>query len=124
MTGLIWTIQLLHYPAFHEVEASRFGLFHASHSRKITYIVGPVMILELGSGVTLLFLHEVYWINLGFLLLIWLATAFVSVPAHNRLSEGKDAAVIDRLVRTNWYRTSLWTLRLLLLAASYQVVRQ
>jgi hypothetical protein len=33
----------------------------------------------------------------------------VSVPCHQRLSAAYDDAVLDRLVRTNWYRTAAWT---------------
>jgi hypothetical protein len=36
-------------------------------------------------------------------------TVGVSVPCHRRLSAGYDDAVLDRLVRTNWYRTVAWS---------------
>jgi hypothetical protein len=50
---------------------------------------------------------------IGFYLvvLIWISTAFFSVPAHSKLESGKDEHAIDRLVSTNWIRTVLWTLK-------------
>lgn len=42
-------------------------------------------------------------------LAIWGCTFFLSVPLHAVLGKGKDAAVIRRLVNTNWPRTVLWT---------------
>jgi hypothetical protein len=53
-------------------------------------------------------------IGLALLAIIWLSTAFVQVPCHNGLSQGFDAIVHRRLVRTNWIRTVAWSLRGLL----------
>ena len=39
------------------------------------------------------------------------ATFVISVPRHNLLAAGFDAAVIDSLVATNWIRTIAWTAR-------------
>ncbi len=33
------------------------------------------------------------------------------MPLHNQLHAGYSAAVIGRLVATNWVRTAAWTLR-------------
>lgn len=43
--------------------------------------------------------------------LIWLSTFLIQVPIHQQLAKGKDLGLIDRLVRTNWIRTILWTLK-------------
>ena len=37
-------------------------------------------------------------------------TFLISASCHRNLQEGKDTLVIDRLVRTNWWRTVLWTI--------------
>jgi len=49
------------------------------------------------------------------LLLIWLTTALLQVPAHRRLSTGYDSRTVSRLVTTNWLRTSLWSVRSVLI---------
>jgi uncharacterized membrane protein len=115
MTGLIWVIQLLHYPAFAKIKKSEFIAFHATHTGLITFLVGPVMSVELLTGITLIKTSDFHPIFIGnFVLLvgIWICTAVLSVPAHDRLSSGQDLRRIDWLVRTNWPRTLFWSLRL------------
>ena len=54
LTGLIWVIQVVHYPLFASVGRSEFAAYEASHTRLITVVVGPVMLLELATSVLLL----------------------------------------------------------------------
>lgn len=121
MFGLIWLVQLVLYPAFAYVEASQFRKFHFLHTQRITFIVGPLMCLELASSLGVFLLQpNVHWgIGLGLTVAIWLLTVFVSVPIHNRLGivdvGDEREEYIVRLVRTNWFRTIAWTLRLGLL---------
>ena len=42
---------------------------------------------------------------------IWLSTAFIQVPCHNRLVDGFDEEAHSRLVGSNWIRTVAWTIR-------------
>ena len=114
MTGLIWTIQLVHYPSFYWIEKSAFTDFEVFHSRRISFIVIPVMIIELGSGVllTLFSGYQSSWLlNLVGIIIIWLSTFVLSVPCHQKLSQNRDEATIKRLVQTNWPRTILWSVR-------------
>ncbi|MFZ3231514.1 MAG: hypothetical protein WA160_15005 [Pseudobdellovibrio sp.] len=118
MTGLIWLIQTLHYPAYTFIAADKFATFHAFHSKTITYIVGPIMTIELISGFYILYQSHmnIYAVlNLLSIIFIWLATALLSVPTHNKLSLGYSLKHIQFLVSTNWIRTLLWTLRSLLI---------
>lgn len=115
MSGLIWVIQVLHYPAFSYLREDQFLEFHSLHTKKITFIVLPVMLIELVSAVFLFlknFSSFFIAMNLFFLLLIWLSTFFVSVPLHNALTKSMNLKVIERLILTNWIRTFLWTIRL------------
>ena len=122
LAGLIWVVQLVHYPLFGAVERSGFAAFEAEHSKRITWIVAPSMALEAVLGVSLLLLPAAEvargpaWLGLGLLAVVWGSTAFVQVPCHQRLGAGYDAAVHRRLVRTNWLRTAAWTARALLAA--------
>ena len=119
LTGLIWVVQIVHYPCFRFVSAERFLEFNHFHQNAITYVVAPAMIFELVTGLVLLSQNLSdgrFWGLFVFMALIWLSTFFLSVPLHNKLvSNGLDLAVIDRLVLTNWPRTLLWTLRSILL---------
>ena len=47
MTGLIWTIQLVHYPTFDHVADDHFADFAKFHASRISLIVLPAMIVEL-----------------------------------------------------------------------------
>ena len=113
LCGLIWTIQVVHYPGF-IFNKEQFLDFHSFHSQRITWIVAPVMLLELLTAIGLLLQHSpsvALWGNLISIALIWLATLFVSVPYHSELSSGFSEVAIQKLVITNWIRTTLWTLR-------------
>jgi hypothetical protein len=117
MTGLIWYVQVVHYPLFKLVSPDRLGIYSEINQRRTTLVVVPAMLLELGTAIGLLTqLHagasrSVAWVGLALLGLIWLSTVLLQVPAHRQLLSGYDPAVIDRLVRSNWLRTIAWTLR-------------
>ena len=114
MTGLIWTIQILQYPSFALVPREQFVGFHARHSRNITYIVLPMMAVELATAALLVINNPVstfFWINAGGVISLWLSTFLISVPLHSALAKGKSLDVIRRLVITNWPRTILWSCR-------------
>ncbi len=113
LVGLIWTIQLVHYPSFAKVNPDRFLDFHSFHTRSISLIVIPLMLSELilslwilGQDQSLLSL-----VMFALLLIIWGSTAFLSVPLHNQLSLGYSEKAISALVATNWIRTIAWTVR-------------
>lgn len=113
LTGLIWTVQLAHYPAFSYVSEDRFPSFHKFHSRAITWVVAPAMSMDLLAALAL-FGADPNWLwasNLTGALAAWIVTALVSVPIHGRLARGYSAADIQRLTQTNWARTALWSAR-------------
>jgi hypothetical protein len=120
LTGTIWVIQLLHYPAFRYVSAERFREFHQFHTSRITFWVAPWMSLELFGALAWwwvewerfgdTFFRFSFW-NLVVVVGIWASTFFLSVPLHEKLSRGYHSKLVDRLVSTNWLRTVLWSLR-------------
>ncbi len=118
MLGLIWVIQLVHYPSFLFVDNSKFVNFEKFHSQKITYIVMPMMIAEIVSC-SMIVVRD-YWqgdgswfwmINMISLLGIWLSTFCLSIPCHAKLRRGYCHTTIKRLIDTNWPRTFLWTVK-------------
>lgn len=50
LIGLIWTIQLVHYPLFSVVGDESFTEYAKGHASRITLIVAPLMLLELVSS--------------------------------------------------------------------------
>jgi len=121
LTGLIWTIQLVHYPMFNRVGKEQFSKYINDHQRRMSILVMPLMIAELAAAILLLFRSIEISRGLSFLLfalvlLIWLSTFFLSVPQHQKLLNGFDETAYRKLVSTNWIRTAAWTLRTALLA--------
>lgn len=119
LVGLIWVVQIVVYPALALVEKEGFGDYHAAHSRHITWVVGPLMLMELATALVLLATVGGGWVfgsSLALLALVWVSTGFVQVPLHQRLALARDVALIRSLVRTNWIRTVAWTLRGVLVA--------
>ncbi|MGY8809062.1 MAG: hypothetical protein ACKVLG_03845 [Fidelibacterota bacterium] len=118
LTGVIWTIQLIHYPSFHYIDKLSFVNFHKFHEWRISIIVMPLMIVELITSIVL-YMNDtsslIFALNLAIIVLIWCSTFFIQVPIHAILSSGKDKKMIEKLVKTNWIRTFLWTIRMLLI---------
>lgn len=116
LVGLIWVIQLVHYPSFHYVEKSRFRSFESFHASRITLIVLPLMLLELSSSAYLLTFKQGKINSLNFLLvaIIWATTIFVSMPCHKKLSDGYQKNIVDKLIKTNWIRTLCWSFKFFL----------
>ena len=121
MVGLIWLVQIVNYPMFAEVPAVRFPRYERRHVRRITFVVGPLMLGEALTGVLLLAVAEPGGVRVAaevgalLLVVIWLATAFLLVPLHRQLEETYDEQLQRRLVHANWVRTAAWTARGLLL---------
>lgn len=123
LVGLIWTIQVVHYPLMAQVGEQRYAEYQRDHMRRITWLVGPLMLAEVALALWL-WLHasspaeeRLGWIGALLLLAVWGATAVFSVPAHGRLESGFDPAAHRRLVNSNWIRTGAWTLRGLVVLA-------
>ena len=119
MTGVIWVIQIVHYPSFHFIEKELYTAFQKFHMNKISIIVIPIMLAELITGMMLFFdkssKSPFLIISFVILVLIWLITGVFFSKAHNELIAGYQELVVNQLVAMNWIRTLLWTLRLLLL---------
>ena len=113
MTGLIWFVQVVHYPLFGQVGCAGFPTYERLHSRNTAWVVGPPMLVELGTAILVAMTVGGTLASSGLALVavIWGSTWMLQVPAHTRLARGFDAATHCRLVRTNWVRTAAWSLR-------------
>ena len=118
MAGLIWFVQGVHYPMFADVGVEAFAAYHARHTTRTGWVVIGPMVVELLTTVALVWYQPAVWTwaGLSLVALIWLSTAVVQVPHHNRLSSGFDGSAVRRLSRANWVRTIAWSLRASLMA--------
>ncbi len=124
MTGLIWFVQIVHYPLFHRIPSASFVPYEHAHTTRTGWVVGPVMLAELASAAALLVFSPqlrqspVFWTATALLALIWISTAALQIPLHRRLSSSREPSVVAALVRTNWLRTIAWTFRSVLLLST------
>lgn len=117
MTGLIWMVQVVHYPLFAKVGADAFPAYHHLHVARISPVVMVPMLVELGAA-ALLLADRPSWmpawaagVGVALIAVAWGSTFFFSVPAHDALGRGLDPAAVQRLVATNWIRLAAWTAR-------------
>lgn len=117
LVGLIWFVQVVHYPLFAYVGSAEFQAYEKRHTGWITWIVAPPMLTEgiTAGGLTWYGPPELmtwsWWTSLVLLAVLWLSTAVIQMPCHKRLARGFDTVVHRRLVRTNWLRTAAWSAR-------------
>jgi hypothetical protein len=120
MTGLIWFVQVVHYPLFAAVGRDHFPAYEGAHTQLVSLVVIPAMLTELLTAV-LLVIAGGQSVRLGeslgglvLLAVVWGSTFFLQVPRHTELAGGFDEAAHRALVTTNWVRTIGWSLRGLL----------
>ena len=114
LTGLIWTIQVAHYPIFsyltNQPDSFRF------HQKRMGLLVAPLMLIELLTAILLLIDQ---WHSFPYLVLsnfiivccIWLHTFSIMVPIHNKLLTDSNLGLVKKLVKQNWIRTFAWTMK-------------
>ena len=111
MFVLIGLVQVIVYPVFREIPADRFAKWHPRYCNQIGWFVLPLMIAQLlDSASTCFFVaDDLSWAKLLCVLFAWAVTFLISAPCHRRLMrEGKIDRVVERLIRTNLYRTFAW----------------
>ena len=115
MVGVIWMVQVVHYPLMAHIGPGHSVAYQRMHVERMGILVVPIMLAEIAAAILLcLFLpFEAQswpaWAGLGMLLVIWLVTALFSVPSHDVLVKRFDSQVHRRLVVSNIARVVLWT---------------
>jgi hypothetical protein len=117
MAGLIWFVQIVHYPLFAAVGRGEFPAYSRAHQTLTTLVVGPPMLVEaLTAGLLIVARPAAVpawsaWTGLALVGVIWISTATMQVPSHARLVGGFDEATGSFLVHSNWIRTVGWSAR-------------
>lgn len=115
---LIWLVQLVIYPSLKYVDPAQFVDWHRVYTERVSLVVIPLMLGQLGLSVARLALEWLHGDGMtlaSFLVLLlvvgcWAATFLISVPIHSELQErGRVQSVVEQLVVTNWIRTGLWS---------------
>lgn len=117
MVGVIWFVQIVHYPLLAVVPVESASAVAVDHQRRTGWVVMAPMTVE---GFTTLGLLKwvpdgvawwVPWLNGVFLAIALGCTVFLSVPRHARMAAHPDKSVGRELVLTNWPRTFAWSAR-------------
>lgn len=121
LAGLCWLVQRVQYPLLARVGRDAFAAYEQAHVARIGPVVGPMMVFEAATALSLVGLEASLLRRPDFLAalvllgILWLSTFAVQVPLHRRLAQGFDADAHTALVRSNWIRTLAWSGRGLLL---------
>ena len=117
MFGVIWIVQIVHYPLMRFVSEREFARFESAHRMRISWVVGPLMAVEGVCVLAFLFAAPaglawwLPWAGAGAEAVAIATTVLVSAPLHERLNARFELATLDRLIATNWIRTLAWTAR-------------
>lgn len=117
LVGVIWTIQLVHYPSFSSIATETYATFQDRHMRSMGQLIGLPWLVE-GICVLALFAFAPdtqtrVIATIGGLLeaVIIGVTIGWAIPAHTALTAGFDPVAHRTLLRWNWVRTIAWTAR-------------
>ena len=120
MAGLIWFVQVVHYPLFKQVGEREFPDYEEMHIRSTGRVVAPLMATEAIAAI-LICIELPQGVSLAsaltgavLVLVIWLSTVSIQVPCHRLLASGCDEQAWQLLVRSNWVRTAAWTARVMI----------
>jgi hypothetical protein len=115
MVGVIWFVQVVHYPLLAVVPTDNAREVAVKHQARTSYVVMAPMTVE---GVTTLWLMFdrpnaiAWWLAWagGVCVAVALAsTVLLSVPRHGRMATQPTDSIGRELVITNWPRTIAWT---------------
>ena len=120
MVGVIWFVQLVHYPLLGgpgRAADPGFVAYQRENTRRTSWVVVLPMLIEALTAIALAVAppagvsRAAAWAGLALVAVIWLSTALLQVPRHGRLERGYDAVAHRGLVATNWLRTLAWSVR-------------
>ncbi len=117
LVGLIWFVQVVHYPQFAAIGADRFMRCQADNVRLTARVVALPMLVEAATSAILAWkppskdLELLCWSGFSMVVLIWVSTAVLQVPRHNALATGFDPKAHRGLAMSNWIRTVAWSVR-------------
>ena len=121
LVSLLFMTQFITYPTFLHIDKDKFSEYHRKYVNNISFIVAPVMLIELLTLSLIAYFSSEFLIikSLILLLVIWLTTFFIMITSHNRISKSFNKKEIISLINYNWVRTILWSFKLLLIIFLY-----
>ena len=130
VTGMMWFIQIVHYPLQRMVGREQAVAYERAHTGRTVAVVVSLMMIECATGMLLLWLRPArvgirqVWIGLVLLGIIWLSTMLLQVPQHKILAKAYRPEALEALISTNWIRTVCYSARAWLMLAMVMSVMQ
>jgi hypothetical protein len=120
---LIIMVQIIIYPSFLYYKSESLSIWHDIYTGKITLIVAPLMIAQLGLAAYLLIDRSVFSVIEILALIViamnWLLTMFKFIPLHEQIDKTPDDRKVQhQLVRLNGMRVLFFCLVFLLHSAA------
>jgi len=121
MTGIVGFIQFVQYPLLHHISTFDFSCYYKKYISRISWIVYPVMIIEICFASWLSFLpvqsRLQFPILMTYILLAsaTLITFLVQIPLNQKLQLAFDNVILSKILFYNGIRLFSWTLRTLIL---------
>jgi hypothetical protein len=112
---LIGMVQIIIYPSFLYYKSDSLRIWHKIYTGKITLIVAPLMIAQIGLATYLLIDRGAFSMAevcaLVVIAINWLLTMFIFIPLHEQIDKTpEDHKVQHQLVRFNAARVVLFFL--------------
>jgi hypothetical protein len=110
---LIWLTQAVVYPSLEHIEPSDFRQWHHRLTQIMTAFVAPLMF---GQAAVIVYQIAVQaqlsdFLSAALVVGCWTSTFTLTMPYHATLQrDGKQIEIIEKLIRSNWIRTILWSL--------------
>ena len=106
-------VQFVIYPTFIEIDKKRFKTYHTTYSKKVFYIIGPVMVFEICCSIIKnILITDIINIITGLIVVsIWILTFAFIVPIHNKIKVDLSKKNLSHLTRLNLFRSILWVIK-------------
>ena len=120
--GIVWFLQLNHYPLYREVPKSALPDYIAKHNRRLLLPVVMPMLVAIATSAWLAIsrprgLPPAVVVVLAIdIFAIVVSTVALQGPAHVKLEREGHERLIEIIVRSNWIRTFGWTINVAMLA--------
>lgn len=121
MLTLIWIVQLVIYPSLSRYSESNLKSWHPIYTKRVTYIVMPLMLGQLGLSIYNIMQspNTASILHLTLILSAWAITFLRAVPLHQSIDNSLESIkTANELIKINKSRTLIWTLTWLLSLAT------
>lgn len=111
------------YDGWNYVGANEFPELHQAMGQKIiSFYVFPLMVLTVFT-IILYWSRPASiprgWITMALIaqMAVWLSSIFIQIPIQFQLDQGKDQALLDKLITTDWIRIIGWLAYMVIVVA-------